>query len=158
MAGEWIFPKEYYKESRRYHGNSPVAQQLKDLISLLRQGFDPWPGNFYVPWTQPPPRPPQKAPKKPVIYELWSQSRERSKLQVAWTWVAERITALGVGGTGMSERAVKVYKGEVRHFFAFFSLFPPSFIHPCLFWIFFSAVTQLLYIFVFSLLSHRSLK
>ena len=29
--------------------NSLVAQQVKDLaLSLLRLGFDPWPGNFWA--------------------------------------------------------------------------------------------------------------
>ena len=31
-----------------------MAQQLKDLaLSLLWHGFDPWPGNFCVPWVWP---------------------------------------------------------------------------------------------------------
>ena len=41
-------------------GISLVAQQVKDLMLslqwlglLLWHGFDPWPGNFHMPWVQP---------------------------------------------------------------------------------------------------------
>ena len=34
--------------------SSLVAQQVKDLVlSLLRCGFSPWPGNFHILWSQP---------------------------------------------------------------------------------------------------------
>ena len=37
-----------------YTRSSLVAQQVEDLaLSLLWQGFNPWPGNFYVLWVQP---------------------------------------------------------------------------------------------------------
>ena len=33
--------------------SSQVARQDKDLVlSLLRLQFDPWPGNFHMPWVQ----------------------------------------------------------------------------------------------------------
>ena len=41
--------------------SSLVAQWIKDLVvslqqlgSLLQCSFDPWPGNFHMPWAQPP--------------------------------------------------------------------------------------------------------
>ena len=34
--------------------SSRVAQWVKDLaLSLLWRGFDPWPGNFHIPWLWP---------------------------------------------------------------------------------------------------------
>ena len=34
--------------------SSLVVQQVKDLASALQQPrFDPWPGNFHMPWVQP---------------------------------------------------------------------------------------------------------
>ena len=43
-----------------WNWSSPVTHWIKDPMlslpcfrSLLWYGFDPWPGNFYVPWVQP---------------------------------------------------------------------------------------------------------
>ena len=42
-----------------------MAQLVKDLsLSLLWHGFDPWPGNFHMPWAWPPKRDTKAKPQK----------------------------------------------------------------------------------------------
>ena len=50
-----FFPQNYSLtltlELKKDWGSSQVAQWVKDLVlSLLWHRFDPWPGNFYMPW------------------------------------------------------------------------------------------------------------
>ena len=45
--------------------SSLVAQQIEDLVlSLLWRKFDPWPGNFCMPWAQPEKKERKKYKKK----------------------------------------------------------------------------------------------
>ena len=42
------------ERKKKTSGNSLVAQWTEDpVLLLLGHEFDPWPGNFYMPWLQP---------------------------------------------------------------------------------------------------------
>ena len=46
-------PQEYLKQQGEKK-EFPCAQWVMDLVlSLLWPGFDPWPGNFHMPWAWP---------------------------------------------------------------------------------------------------------
>ena len=64
--------------------SSLLAQQVKDLaLSLLRHGFDPWPGKFHMLWTGPPQK---KVPMsgKWILWPLCHRYKQALVTTQAW--------------------------------------------------------------------------